>query len=268
MITASIVLFNQSLNDLTPVIESVLNSKIAKLYLIDNSSSKIAFLDKINDSKIEYYHNGKNVGFGAGHNIAIKMSFACDAKFHVVLNPDISFSKPVIDELEQYMYDNIDIGLMMPKILYPNEEIQYLCKMLPTPLDWFGRRFIPFKGWIERRNSIFELRDSGYDKIMNIPYLSGCFMFLRNDVLKEVGLFDEKIFMYGEDTDLSRRIHKRYRTLFFPGVSVFHLHNKESYRSLKLLIIHIKAAIYYFNKWGWFCDVERVQINNRLKRYL
>ena len=73
------------------------------------------------------------------------------------------------------MEKNPDVGLVMPKVLYPNGEIQYLCKLLPTPIDLFGRRFLnfgPFKNYIEKRNENCELRFTGYNKIMEIPYLS------------------------------------------------------------------------------------------------
>ena len=84
---------------------------------------------------------------------------------------------------------------------------------------------------------------------MNVPYLSGCFMFLTS-VLKKIGLFDENIFMYLEDTDINRRIHSKYKTTFYPKLEITHEYNKELYKNKKLLIFYIKSAIYYFNKWG------------------
>ena len=96
---------------------------------------------------------------------------------------------------------------------------------------------------------------------MNVPYLSGCFMLLRSEALKKVGLFDERFFMYPEDIDLTRRIREHYRTIFYPHVSVIHNHAQGSYKSKKLLWIHIINLIKYFNKWGWFCDKKRQLIN-------
>jgi GT2 family glycosyltransferase len=110
----------------------------------------------------------------------------------------------------------------------------------------------------------FELKSSGYDKEIEVPYLSGCFMFLRTESLKKVGLFDERFFMYPEDIDLTRRMHKEYRTMFYPNVSIVHEHEKGSYKSFKLLYIHIINMIKYFNKWGWIFDKERKSINKRI----
>ena len=108
------------------------------------------------------------------------------------------------------MEQNQDVGNIIPQIRYPDGDIQYLCKLLPTPTDLILRRFIPLKSWKEKRNQNYELRWTGYDKMMNVPSLSGCFMFLRCDVLKDIGLFDENIFMYLEDTDLNRRIQNYF----------------------------------------------------------
>lgn len=261
-ISGSIVLFNNEIDILSEAINSFLNSTIVcKLYLIDNSSSND--LKNINlDPRVKYIHNPSNPGFGAAHNIAIKMAMQDNSDYHLILNPDAYYSDGVLEELTQYMEDNRDIGNIMPKVLYPNNDIQHLCKLLPTPYDWIGRRFNPFKGMVEKRNDLFELRFTGYDKIMDVPYLSGCFMYLRISALNEVGLFDEGIFMYGEETDLCRRlIDGGYRTVFYPKVHIYHHFEKGSHKSWRLTKIGIQSAIYYFNKWGWFFDKKRKLIN-------
>jgi len=88
-------------------------------------------------------------------------------------------------------------------------------------------------------------------------------MFLNYKILKEHNLyFDDRFFMYFEDFDLMRRIHKVSKTIFYPHVSIIHDHAKESYKSKKKLIQHIKSAIKYFNKWGWIFDKERKEMND------
>lgn len=268
-INASIVLYHNKKEQLIKAIESFLNTNLdVKLYLVDNSSNNELKDLKSIDSRIEYIFNNANLGYGTAHNIAIKKSIDEKVSYHLVLNPDIYFESGVLEELYSYMQNNSDIGNIMPNILYPNGEIQYLCKLLPTPTDLILRRFIPFKNWKEKRNNTYELKASGYDKIMNVPVLSGCFMFLRTSALKDVGLFDENIFMYLEDTDLSRRIHTKYKTIFYPKVQITHEYAKESYKSKKLLKYHIQSAIYYFNKWGWIFDKQRDEINQNSKRDL
>jgi hypothetical protein len=217
-----------------------------------------------NYSDVEYIPNVNN-GYGAGHNIAIRRAISENADYHVVLNPDIYWYEDVISELSKYMDENQACGLVMPKILYPNGETQYLCKLLPTPMDLIIRRFIPSKSYKAKRDYDYELQWSGYNNIMEVPSLSGCFMFLRCSVLKGVKGFDERYFMYAEDLDLCRRIGELSKTMFYPFVSVVHEYEKGSYKNGKLLRYHITSIIKYFNKWGWFYDKKRKIANKKVK---
>jgi GT2 family glycosyltransferase len=177
-----------------------------------------------------------------------------------VLNADLRFEPGTGEAILEYLEPRPDVGQVMPLVRYPNGELQYLCKMIPTPFDLIIRRFLP-KSFSRKKIIKFELQFTGYDKEMNVPYLSGCFMFFRVSALKDVGLFDERFFMYGEDIDLSRRMHEKYRTMFFPGASIVHAHAAESRTSKKMLKIHIVNLIRYFNKWGWFYDPKRKKYN-------
>ncbi|MGB9677867.1 MAG: glycosyltransferase family 2 protein, partial [Candidatus Ratteibacteria bacterium] len=266
-LSVSIVLYHNKKKQVEKAIYSVLNTNLkVRLFLIDNSNyDDLKSLSNI-DSSIEYIYNNANLGFGKAHNIVLRKSIEENIPYHLVLNPDVYFEEGVLEELYDFMNNSQDIGLAMPKVLYPDGELQYLCKLLPTPIDLFGRRFLnigPFKKFIERRNKIYELRFTGYNKIMEVPYLSGCCMFLRTNILKKVGLFDERFFMYLEDTDLTRRIHKVAKTIYFPNVQIYHEYGKGSYREFRLLYYHIDSAIKYFNKWGWFFDKEREEINKK-----
>ena len=158
----------------------------------------------------------------------------------------------------------------MPKVLYPDGRIQFLAKLLPTPLNFIVRRFIPITALKKIIDYNFELRMSGYNKIFDAPFLSGCFLFFRTSALEQIGGFDERIFMYTEDIDICRRIiNTGYRSMFYSEVQVYHDHQKKSFFNFKNVKVYLKSAIYYFNKWGWFWDLNRMKINkdtlNKLK---
>ena len=266
-LSASIVLYNTKVNDLKKVIDSYFAYQGEKqLFLVDNSPSDELknIVAMYPNNEIHYIFNNTNMGYGKAHNIAIRKSIEQGQPYHIILNPDIIIEKDALEKLANYMELHPEVGNIMPKIIYPDGELQYLCKLLPSPIDLIFRRFIPVKKWKDAINKRYELHSFGYDKIMNIPNLSGCFMFLRTEVLKQIGLFDENIFMYLEDIDLNRRIHSKYQTIYYPEATVIHEHQKESYKSKKLLKAHIKSAIYYFNKYGWFFDKERVNINRNI----
>ncbi|WP_311320472.1 glycosyltransferase family 2 protein [Capnocytophaga sputigena] len=264
-LSASIVLYQTDLTPLKKVIDSYFacKSEALQLFLVDNSPTDVlkSVVTMYPDKEIYYIFNNENMGYGKAHNIAIKKSMEQGLSYHIVLNPDIVIQEGALEKLTFYMNEHPEVGNIMPKIIYPNGQLQYLCKLLPSPIDLIFRRFIPFKKWRDKINQKYELHSFRYDKKINIPNLSGCFMFLRTKALEKVGLFDENIFMYLEDIDLNRRIHRAYKTIFFPEAVVVHEYQKASYKNIKLLKAHIKSAIYYFNKYGWFFDKERRIIN-------
>ena len=234
ILTASIVLFNTPQSQIDTIINAVLNSGCVKrLYVIDNSATDSNRRYFTNFDFIDYIAHG-NTGYGSSHNIALKMAIEFGSDYHVVLNPDIEFDSNVLSQLESYMEQNKDVVYILPKVIYPNGELQYLCKLLPNPFNLIFRRFIPNSKWAIKSDEKYALKYSGYNRIMNPPCLSGCFMFLRVHTLKEHNLFfDEQYFMYLEDYDLMRRLHRIGKTIFYPEVTIIHNHAKESYKSKK-----------------------------------
>lgn len=264
-ISASIVIYKNDPLLLERAVASFLEStEHSILYLIDNSPTDL-FRHKFVHPRVEYIFNNKNIGFGPAHNIALRKALLHQNDFHIILNPDVYFEKEVITKLQGYMTANAQVGLIMPKVLYPDGRLQPLCKLLPSPVTLFSRRFLKFNSsLLNRMNHWYEMHFTGYNTVMDVPFLSGCFMFLRMDSIKKVGLFDENIFLYTEDTDLTRRIHKHYRTVFYPEASIYHYNERGSYKNFIILMHHVFSAIRYFNKWGWFHDTERDHINQRI----
>jgi hypothetical protein len=261
-ITASIVTYQNPLEDVVMAVASVLNTPLRiKLYIVDNSPTDL-FRKLCSDSRIEYIFNTGNLGFGGGHNIAIRKALN-DTRYHLILNPDVFFERPALERLIDFMEDNPRVGLVMPKICYPDGNIQYLCKLLPAPCDLSLRRINSslLNFFFRRRLHRYELRFTGYNTRMDVPYLSGCFMLVRSEVFKNVGMFDERFFIYLEDVDFCRRVTKMYRNVYYPEVVVQHRYNAGSYKDFTLLRYHICSAVRYFNKWGWVFDRERVRIN-------
>lgn len=287
MITASIVTYNHHLQDIEPALKSLLMSPVERIYIIDHTETdNKEFLQSLSqygtammtqDEKLRNrcksgnlqlsYHRHENLGYGSGHNAAINLAKAEGSKYHIVVNPDVWFDADVIPTIRHYMDENEDVGQIMPRVLFPDGEIQRLCKLLPTPWNMFSRLCLP-PLLIHHGNSKYELRKMEYNKIVNAPYLSGCFMFFRTSALDEVGLFDEHFFMYAEDIDMTRRMHEKYKTLFYPEATIYHRFSRASRHSLKLLMIHIGNIIMYFNKWGWFFDTKRSKINRETLKNL
>ena len=265
-IVGSIVVYKNGEAEVAKAVRSFLRTRLnVKLYVIDNSPDDR--LRRVCEGpRVTYIFNGKNLGFGAGHNMALRESVK-SAAYHVVLNPDVYFEGGVLERLYEFASRRPEVGLVMPRILNPDGSIQYLCKKLPTPSDLILRRFLPgpLRPLMEKRAMRYELRDQDYTKSMSVPALSGCFMLLSCAALAEVGLFDERYFLYMEDVDLSRRIHQRYATIYYPEVSIYHEYQKGSYRRFPLMLRHVMSALKYFGKWGWYNDSERASINQKAR---
>lgn len=263
-ITASIVLYNTPETQLIRLLDCINNLSIdIQTYIVDNSPAPVMY-SCLNRPNIIYIRAKANRGYGAGHNIALRKTLY-ESSYHFVFNPDIHFEPGELEKMISFMDQNNSIGQLMPKVIYPDGSLQYLCKLVPTPADLFLRRFAigPLKKIARVKSEQFELRHTGYNQVMDVPYLSGCFMLFRTSALRSIGLFDERFFMYPEDIDITRRMHEKFRTVFYPHASIVHDHARDSYKSRKALWIHIRNLIAYFNKWGWFFDAQRSEINRK-----
>lgn len=266
MITVSIVTYKTDLQELSHCLKSLTSPLISKIYIVDNSSSNNIANFCTQYSNIVYIASN-NVGYGAGHNKALKLALKTKGEYHIVLNSDVYFNPSILEKLVNYMDNNTDIAQVQPNIIYPDGTMQYTCRLLPTPANLIFRRFLPSK-MVERMNFRYLLKFNDHKKEMNVPYHQGSFMFFRLECFNKVGLFDERFFMYPEDIDITRRMHKYYRTMFWPEVTVVHAHRAASYKSKKMLKIHMWNMIKYFNKWGWFFDKERRTWNKQLLKEL
>lgn len=264
MLSASIVTYHTDESELTECLNSLAASPVDKIYIADNGrEQRIKQIADTHPAKPEYIPL-PNRGYGAGHNAAMNRALASGADKHLVLNSDIKFGAEVIPALLKYMSEHPESGILQPKIINSKGELEYSARMLPTPADLILRRFLP-KRWFKSRRKRYILSHIDHSRPFISPYLEGSFMLLNMDAIKLTGGFDERFFMYPEDIDLSRRIYSLMPTVYCPVATITHLHRRASYRSLRMLLIHCKNMILYFNKWGWFYDPGRREANKRLK---
>ncbi len=262
IVTASIVVYNTAQLLVYQAAVSVLSEDVDHLFIIDHSTAgDYAHIAARLGDRVQYVHL-PNRGYGAGHNAAVGRAKAMGSDFHAVLNPDVFWKEPALMPLVDILIETPDAIMAAPKIFYPDGRLQYTCKLLPEPLDIIANRF-PVTPSLKHRKARFCLEDTGYAQRMNVPFIHGCFLLLRMSAVGE-SPFDERFFLYGEDVDLSRRLHEQGTTLFCPDVCVMHEHAAASRRNLRMLMIHIVNMGRYFFKWGWFSDSSRDEINRRV----
>ncbi len=266
-VTVSLVTFRNGEEKLNALLRSLEESTVSwNLFVYDNSpTDDLAPLFR--GPSISYFHDPRNAGFGRGHNVAFAQ-VRSQADFHLIVNPDISFGPPVLGHMIAVMERNSDIGILAPKILFPDGSLQRTGRRLPSPMDFFVRRFCPFRSLQKRINERYEIHDYDYTYPLEVPFISGCFMLVRSDLFEKLGGFDERFFMYTEDIDLTRRMMEYGRTVLDPSVSVYHEYERGSHKNIRLLCIFLRSAFQYFNKWGWFFDKGRRRLLPREYRNL
>lgn len=245
MVTASIVIYKEDLKTLQKTVESFLKTPISKkLFLIDNSP-KNEFETQFNQPEIEYIFVGENIGFGKAHNLVLDK---INSEFHLILNPDVTFSPEVIPNLIQQFNKEKVVAFITPKVVYPNGELQYVCRKHPSIFDLINRRISFSKIKIFKN----EYRNCDLTKPFYPDFIHGCFMLFKTLDFKNINGFDERYFLYMEDADICRKIDKiNKKKLYFPTVKIVHQHQKGSAKSSKLFFYHLNSAIKYFSKWGF-----------------
>lgn len=265
-IAVSIVLYQTDTEELSLCLGDLEACGVRQVYLIDNSpTDKLkSIAKKYRHIVAEYIHMEKNVGYGAAHNVALRKSMSLRREYHLVLNSDIRIpSADALQRIVAFMDENPQVGQLTPRMEYPDGSLQYNVRMLPTPMNLILRRFFP--KWIgQKKDTLYQLAFWNHLSSANVPYHQGSFMFLRVSALYKVGLFDERFFMYPEDIDLTRRIHRVCETLYWPEVTVVHAHKAASYKNGRMMRIHAWNMIKYFCKWGWIFDSERKRFNRQL----
>lgn len=262
-VTVSIVTHRTPVRQLWKAIRCVLRSDAVRMvYIVDNSPTD-SLRAELKDAERVTYEHVENRGYGAGHNLAIRRALESGARYHLVMNADVCWDGDVIGAIVEKMEKSPDTGILMPRTQYPDGALQLTARRLPTPWDVFAKRFLP-KALIRSRMKRYLLADADHSQTIDSPYLLGSFLFFRTEAIRAEGMFDERFFMYPEDIDITRRFHRNWRTILWPGATIIHEHAAASRRSMRMLRIHIVNMIRYFNKWGWFMDRERRRFNRRL----
>lgn len=227
-----------------------------KITLVDNGALLLNKNDiklKLNQAflnlPIYYLISAKNGGYGYGHNQVILNS---DAEFHLILNNDVYLRSDTLKNAFDFMQQHPTIGMLVPDVYDMANNRVYLCRKNPSLWISFLRRFAPrsFKKIFYKKLIKFEMQDKNYNEaIFNLSNPTGCFMFCRLDLLKQLGGFDEKFFMYYDDSDLGRRMAEISQIAYSPTVKIKHAWRRAPYKNKRMAWIASKSALYYSWKW-------------------
>ena len=192
-----------------------------------------------------------NVGYGRGHNLALRAS---TADYHLVLNPDVALDADAIEQALRYMEANPAVAILAPEARDPAGDSLYLCKRYPAVLDLLLRGFAPepVRGWFRVRLERYEMRDLPRDRpSTGIPLLSGSFMFCRRSLVAGIGGFSDAFFLYFEDFDLSLRASALGTLAWVPSVRIVHRGGHAARKGWRHVVLFLRGAVCFFNRHGW-----------------
>lgn len=247
----SVVTYKPDFSVLRKTIESAQKSTLnSHIVIVDNGlEDRVqAFCSEMG---IEYLRPKGNLGYGGGHNVAIK-KYQDVSRYHLILNPDVTVHSRCFEELVNLMDQDPRIVLSTAKVLNSDGSLQRAHKLYPSLKVLFGRRFFSnffYKQWPQDFDN-YELKHIDLNQPLLVPSVSGCFMFFRTEALKKIGGFDERYFMYQEDIDLSRHANELGPVVYWPNAIITHDWARGSHRKFKLMWMGIVSAIKYFLKWG------------------
>jgi hypothetical protein len=196
--------------------------------------------------------HGVNKGFARAANEGIKDS---TSRYILLINPDTYATNGFLLPIVQYMEDNQDVGIVGPRITNKDGTVQGSARSHPTLLTaLFGRSSLLSKWFpgnpVTRRNLIDRCCDGSHP--IEVDWVSGACMVVRREAINDVGLLDERFFMYWEDADWCRRMRDRgWKVMYFPQSSVVHFvgGSSERLRVRSILEFH-KSAYRLFDKYN------------------
>lgn len=203
----------------------ILNTKRLKyeIIIIDNASSDSnLIMIRENFPNIRCLANPKNVGFAKACNQGIKIALG---EHILLLNSDTVINDNCLGTIFEFIISKPQIGVLGCKVLNANGSLQYTCRHILnfiSDLIFFTKNII--KNFWDPITYYLNMSYWNHECIKEVEFLSGCFLWVRKEVLNKVGIFDENFFMYKEDEDFCMRVKKvsAYSIVYFPFSSIVH----------------------------------------------
>lgn len=273
MLELGIVILNWNTRDLLrDCLRSVLAAQgnlAVRVCVVDNASSDgSAKMVKDEFPQITLVASDRNDGYAAGNNLGLRaLGFAAvpppsqrergmrgegdTPRYALLLNPDTVVPEGALAAMVAYMDAHPQCGVMGPKLVLPNGELDLACRRsFPTPEVSFYRltglsKLFPKSRLFGRYNMTY----LDPDLETEVDSVVGACMLVRREAIAQAGLLDDGFFMYGEDLDWALRIKQHgWQVRYNPRITVLHVKRAASRRSRKAQIAFHEAMLYFYRK--------------------
>jgi GT2 family glycosyltransferase len=227
-----------------------------EIFVVDNDGSEgLADLLREDFPEVKLLEPGRNLGFAVANNLAMRRA---KGRYVLILNPDTEVTPGCVELMLAAMEQNPDIGILAPKLVHPDRTRQESVHSFTKPFVPIYRRTpLGRLPWARRALDRYFLRHEKFAGPTEVDWAIGAALFVRRKAIDEVGMLDERYFMYFEDTDWARRFwEKGWKVVYWPEAEIAHYHRRESadagwFTGLlrRVTRIHVTSAVKYFLKW-------------------
>ena len=255
LVKISIVIVNYNTARLTAAcLESILKDNWdvdAEIFVVDNGSSdgSVEMLEE-QYPQVRLIANGENLGFARANNLALREA---KGKYVLILNPDTVLPPGTLQKVIRFMDIHPKIGVLGPKLVKADGSMDLACRRsFPTVLDVYLRllgvdRLFPKSKLFGHYNLLYLDPSKSYE----VDSVAGAFMLVRRQAIDEVGLFDERFFMYAEDLDWCYRFKLAgWKVFYLADVEVLHYKGKSTRQEYSRMIREFyKAGFQLYQKY-------------------
>ena len=220
-----------------------------EIIVVDNASADgSAEMIESRFPQVKLIKSPENLGFSKGNNLGIRQ---CQGKYIALVNPDVIVFSGCLDALSDFLDQNPKVGNVGPRVFNPDMTQQSTCRRFPT----LWNNFTSATGLASafKKSRIFAGEHMWYfphDRTLQVDVLVGCFSMIRREAFDDVGLLDEKLFMYGDDVDWCRRARNAgWDVVFFPGARAIHDRGKITAPfPVRFALAQQRSVLYYWSK--------------------
>lgn len=246
-----------TLNCIKSIEEADFGNLEHEIIVVDNASGdQLEEILRWQHPEVVFIQSPANLGMGGGNNLGLRRA---RGTYAVVMNPDTIAFRDTFRQLYDFMESHPQVGVAGPQQFNPDQSVQdsaYRWHRLLTPA--YRRTFLGGLPFGKKAVAAFLMHDQAKDLVRPVDWLLGSCLFMRARALREVGFFDERFFLYFEDTDLCRRFwEKKWQVIYYPPARLIHNHNRASahrpwYASFfnSASRQHILSWLRYLAKWS------------------
>lgn len=223
-VSVVVVTYREDLDLLKACFDSVARSRNIsyELIVVDNGANEATRGLLHAYDRVQYLSNAQNLGFAAAVNIGMRQA---GGRYVLLLNPDAKFEENTLAAMITHLDEDQNVGIASCLIKYPDGTIQESIRRFPSLKDQL-MIMLKLPHLFRRLRSVdhYMMREAEPHRTQDVDSIMGAFMFIRRDLMEEIGLFDERYFMWFEEVDYCRMAHDAgWKIRHYADISIEHL---------------------------------------------